>query len=185
MKVIGISIPTRGSVLRVAAAAQAAGRGEHRAHPHNGTRHTVGGMVALVVRLFRKTEPKVPSAPPALAGTKRTSSSHGVNKALPWSSKLRDMVATWSRHGPDMEPTWSGQPADMETDAKRRPPAGAPPPRSAPHAVRWPPQPQPEGFAMGKTPVNAALGELRGKIDDYVFRNVEGETQPTGSGCGL
>ncbi len=29
---------------------------------------------------------------------------------------------------------------------------------------------------MGKTPVNRALGELRGKIDDYVFRNLEGET---------
>jgi hypothetical protein len=29
---------------------------------------------------------------------------------------------------------------------------------------------------MGKTPVNTALGEVRGKIDDWVFRRLEGET---------
>src|SRR4051794_666785 len=79
-------------------------------------------------------------------------------------------MPTWCRSGADMMPTRTRYDADMTTtrtrhdaDSKRRRRAVSTATSTKDHA-------------MGTTPVNTALGELHGKIDDYVFRNVEGAT---------
>ena len=54
--------PTGGTTLLVNAAAPAAGRDERQVHPLNGIRQAIGGILALIVRIFRQAGPKVPSA---------------------------------------------------------------------------------------------------------------------------
>jgi len=61
MKVTEENPRSSGSVLLINAAAQAAGRGERSVHPLNGTRQAIGGMVALIVRVFRRPASEVPS----------------------------------------------------------------------------------------------------------------------------
>ena len=67
-------------MLLINAAAQAAGRGERHVHPLNGTRQALGGMVALIVRIFRQPAPEVPST---LMGTNPARTRTEVIPGLP------------------------------------------------------------------------------------------------------
>lgn len=88
MKMNSDSATGRSASLRIDAAAHAAGRGEQRVHPHNGTRQIIGGMLTLALRILRQRGPKVPTAgqfasPP---GTNPTAALPGVTASLPGSS---------------------------------------------------------------------------------------------------